>query len=389
VTEQARCLIFDPFSGISGNMVLGGLVDLGLPVGWLEGLVDALPIDAEISATRVARGAIRAVLVTVRTPKRQPARRLDDVLEIVEAAPVDPDARAIATAVFRRLAEAEAEVHGLAPDQIHFHEVGAADALVDVIGAASGVRELGVERCLTRPVAVGRGWVSAEHGRLPIPAPATLKLLEGLPVHELDVEGELTTPTGAALLAVLTGGAGAADFIPARSGFGAGRRDPAQHPNCLRLVLADEPGPGDLCLLQADLDDMSPEYLAPLRQALGAAGAVDVWEYPVRMKKGRSGLRVEALVPVARREAVAQALFLNSTTLGLRSWRVEREVLPRTTKTIEWRGFSIRIKTRTLADGHVALKPEYEDVVRAAHALGLPPLRVREEIERLVRGDGV
>ncbi len=385
MAEQPRCLIFDPFSGISGNMILGGLLDLGLPTDWLTALVDALPVDAEISTARVTRGPISAVLVTVRPAAEQPERRLDDVLEIVETAPIDTTARATAAAVFRRLAEAEAAVHGVPPDHVHFHEVGAADALIDVIGAVGGLRELDVERCLTRPVAVGRGWVSTRHGQLPLPAPATLKLLEGLPLRELGLEGEFTTPTGAALLATLTRGATATQFRPAKSGFGAGTRDPEEHPNCLRLILGEETGAAALYLLQADLDDMAPEYLAPLREALTGAGALDVWDYSVRAKKGRSAIRVEALVPADRREAAAQALFLNSTTLGLRLWPVDREVLPRATKSIQWRGMPIRIKARTLADGHVAYKPEYEDIIRAARALGLPPLRVREEIERSLR----
>jgi uncharacterized protein (TIGR00299 family) protein len=385
MADVSRCLIFDPFSGISGNMILGALIDLGVPQRWLEELVQALPVNARVTTTRVTRGAISSVLVSVQVEQPQPARRLDDVLEIVDAAPIAPAARETAAAVFRSLGEAEAAVHGVALDQVHFHEVGAADALVDIIAAAAGVLELGVEHCFTRPVSVGRGWVSAEHGSLPLPAPATLKLLEGLPVSESGLNGELTTPTGAALLSVLTGGGRAASgFVPARSGYGAGSRDPAAHPNCLRLILADLDRHGDMCILQADMDDMAPEYLTPLREALSAAGATDVWEYTTRMKKGRTGVRIEALLPEQCREAVSRALFQNSTTLGLRFWRVEREVLPRATNAIEWRGFAIRVKSSSLADGHVTRKPEYDDVVRAARALGIPPLRARQEIEKLL-----
>jgi uncharacterized protein (TIGR00299 family) protein len=384
-TDRPLCLIFDPFAGISGDMVLGSLIDLGLPTEWLQDLVAQLPVKASVEIGAVSRGAIRAQRVRVDAPGPEPARHLDDLLEILNHAPVSGTARKWAAVAFRRLAEVEGAVHGIAPERVHFHEVGAADAIVDIIGAMAGVAELGVERCFTRPVAVGEGWVTAQHGALPVPAPATLRLLEGLPVRESGFEGELTTPTGAVLLSVLTQGARApAGYVPLRSGFGAGHRDPATHPNCLRVILAALDPPADLYVVQADIDDMLPEYVPSLREALEEAGATDVWAYPVQMKKGRTGLRVEALVQDNRREEVARTLFSHSTTLGFRFWPVERQVLIRETKTIEWRGFPIRIKTSIHAEGHVTCKPEYDDIDKAARALGLPPLRVRQEIERLL-----
>jgi hypothetical protein len=378
-------LIFDPFSGISGDMVLGSLIDLGLPTEWLRDLVAQLPVKASIEIGEVSRGAIRAQRVRVDAPGPEPARHLSDLLEILERAPVAAAVREKAGAAFQRLAQIEGAVHGIDPEQVHFHEVGAADAIVDIVGAMAGVVELGVERCFTRPVALGSGWVTAQHGTLPVPAPATLKLLEGLPVRDSGLEGELTTPTGAVLLSVLTGGSRApASYVPLRSGFGAGHRDPSSHPNCLRVVLATLEPSLDMYVVQADVDDMPPEYVPPLREALDTAGATDVWVYPVQMKKGRTGLRIEALVYDRQREAVARALFAHSTTLGLRFWPVERQVLLRETKTIEWRGFPIRIKTSAATEGHVTCKPEYDDIEKAARALGLPPLRVRQEIERLL-----
>lgn len=388
--ERSRVLIFDPFSGISGNMILGALIDLGLPEEWLEDLVHSLPLAVSVNISSVSRGGLSARLVHVERPENEPTRRLEDVLEIVRsAAPLDPAARDLASAAFQRLADVEGTIHGIPPEQVHFHEVGASDAIVDIIGAAAGVARLDVERCFTRRVAVGRGWVMAQHGALPLPAPATLKLLEGLEVVESDIEAELTTPTGAVLLSLLTGGLGGGrggpgSFVPIRSGYGAGSRDSQSHPNCLRLVLAElDPG-GDMYIIQADIDDISPEYLPPLREALDAAGATDVWTYPVQMKKGRTGFRIEVLVTGKRREEVGRALFENSTTLGLRFWPVDRQVLPRAENRIEWRGFTIRVKISRSAEGHVICKPEYDDVVRAARALGLPPLRARQEIECLL-----
>ncbi len=380
---RSRCLIFDPFSGISGDMILGALVDLGLGAQWLLDVVSELPIQVRVDVTSVKRGALAARAVSVEPQGSQPARRLAEVLEIVEAANVDPTARTTAAAAFRRLAEVEGALHGLPADQVQFHEVGASDAIIDIIGSAAGVAALGVETCFTRPVAIGHGWITAQHGRLPLPAPATLKLLEGLPVSESDLQAELTTPTGAALLSTLTQGRRApSSFVPIGSGFGAGSRDPSSHPNCLRLVLAELDPRGDLSILQADVDDMSPEYLPSLLEALQAAGAIDVWTHPVQMKKGRTGLRLELLVPWARREEASRALFGASTTLGFRFWHVEREVLPRATKTIEWRGFPIRVKVSYAPDGHVRYKPEYDDVIEASRGAGLPPLQVRQEIER-------
>lgn len=376
-------LIFDPFSGVSGDMILGGLIDVGLPEEWLHDLVASLSIDARLEITSVRRGALQVRAVTVSADESSKERGLADVLEIVDSAPLDTWAREKAAATFRRLAEVEGAVHGVPPEQVHFHEVGAADALVDVIGAAAGLAQLGVHQCFTLPVAVGRGWVQAEHGRLPLPAPATLKLLEGIPIIESGFDGEFATPTGAALLAVLTEGRPPPrPFTPIRSGYGAGRRDPETHPNCLRVILATASREGALLLLQADIDDMSPEYVPALTDALVAAGALDVVTHPVQMKKARTGLRVEALVAEGRRQEVSEALFRSSTTIGLRFWPLEREVLPRVTKTLEWRGFTIQVKRSRLPDGHIRWKAEYDDIVQAATALGWPPQRVRQAIDR-------
>lgn len=383
--DRSRVLIFDPFSGISGDMILGGLVAVGVPLEWLKEIVHSLGIGASVDASSVSRGSLAARLVSVRTQGDEPERHLDDILEILQSAPLDPATRDIASSTFRRLAAVEAAIHGVTPQQVHFHEVGASDAIVDIVGVAAGVGYLDVERCYTRHVAVGRGWVTAEHGALPLPAPATLKLLEGLLLVESNHEAELTTPTGAALLSELTKGRPVpGSFIPVRSGFGAGSRDPAAYPNCLRLVVAEIEARGTRVVIQADIDDLSPEYLPPLREALEAAGAIDVWTYPVQMKKGRVGIRLEALVPADLRETVGKALFENSTTIGFRFWHVEREVLPRAEKRIEWRGFPIRVKISRSAEGHVICKPEYDDILQAARALSLPPLKARQDIERLL-----
>jgi uncharacterized protein (TIGR00299 family) protein len=384
--ERSRCLIFDPLAGISGDMILGGLIDLGLEADWLESLIASLPVKVDLSIDEVSRGSIKATAVHVETLESGVVRHLKDVLEVIDAAKLDEKAREWAREAFRKLAEVEGGIHGVSPDKVHFHEVGADDAIVDIVGACAGVARLGIDQCFTRPVAVGIGWIEAAHGALPLPAPATIRLLEGLPVRESEMEGELTTPTGAALLSVLTRGQRLqGGFTPVRSGYGAGRRDPATHPNCLRLILADLAERGDLIVMQADIDDMSPEYVPSLLEELLEAGAIDAWTQPVQMKKGRTGLRIEALVPETGREAVSRALFQGSTTLGLRYWRVQRETLPRAARTVEWRGHTIRVKASTAPDGHVHYKPEFDDVAAAARAVGVPTLRAQSEIEQLLR----
>lgn len=379
-------LIFDPFAGASGDMILGALLDLGIPLERFQEVAASLGLEGvEVRSEKVLRGGLSARSVQIRHPRPEPERRLADVLEILERAAVPEPVRDTARSAFEELASVEAQTHGTTPESAHFHEVGAVDALIDILGAATGVHELGVETCYTRPVALGHGWVAADHGKLPLPAPATLRLLQGVPVYETGWEGELTTPTGALLLRILTGGRRPPDrFTPIRSGYGAGSRDPETHPNCLRLILAKTAPSQSIFVLQTDIDDMSPEFLPPLTEALREAGALDVWTHPVGMKKGRTGVRVEALVASADRERVQQCLLRESTTIGLRYWPVSREELPRDIRTVEWRGYSIRVKRTITSEGHVQCKPEYDDLLDAARGLGIPPIEVWREVERVL-----
>jgi hypothetical protein len=258
----------------------------------------------------------------------------------------------------------------------------------------AGIDALGFDTFFTRPVALGSGWVDIAHGRFPVPAPATLKILEGVPVTGLDLAGECTTPTGAAILATLTEGrTPPRGLTPSRSGFGAGTRNPDTHPNCVRLVACTIAAAASdaLVLLQADIDDLAPEYAAPAQDAIFAAGARDVVFLPLAMKKGRPGLRLEALVDEVRLDAVIAAVFRATPTIGVRHWRVERPSLQRTERTVQWRGHAIRVKDVTLPDGTRRAKPEYDDVVRAAVAENVPAWQVRQAVDSLpqIRDDGV
>jgi pyridinium-3,5-bisthiocarboxylic acid mononucleotide nickel chelatase len=378
-------LIFDPFAGISGDMSLAALLDLGLDEDWLHEFVGGLGLGAVgVAVERVNRRGIAAPRIVFTCPQETRHRHLRHVIEIIERSSAPERAQQLATEAFRRIAVAEARIHGTSVEQVHFHEVGALDAMLDVLCMMAGVCKLGFEEFRTRPVAVGSGWIDIEHGRYPVPAPATLRILEGLTLTGTELAGECTTPTGAAILATLTGGQPPpAEFVAGRTGFGAGTRDPEDRPNVLRVIeaTASAAGAASLWLVQADLDDLPPEYAAAAQELLLASGALDVIIAPVSMKKGRPGLRIEILTAPERLHEVEQTLFLATSTIGLRRWPVQRSVLPRQTEERVWRGQKIRWKRVQLPDGSTREKPEYDDVLSAARALGLTPYRVREALE--------
>jgi pyridinium-3,5-bisthiocarboxylic acid mononucleotide nickel chelatase len=379
-------LIFDPFAGISGDMTLAALLDLGLDETWLRSFIAGLGIgDITVNIEHVKRCGIAAPHISFAYPPEKAHRHLHHVVEIIGRANTSDRVKQLATDAFTRVAEAEARVHGTTVQKVHFHEVGATDAILDIVCVMAAVTELGFERFHTRPIAVGSGSIDIEHGRYPVPAPATLGILAGLPLTGTDIPGECTTPTGAAIVATLTGGAPPpAHFVAGRTGFGAGTRNPTDRPNVLRLieVARDTGGSEMLWVLQADIDDMAPEYSAAAQSALLEAGALDAVMVPVSMKKGRPGLRLEVLAAPERVSAVERVLFMTTTTIGVRRWQVERTILAREITEREWRGQPIRWKRVTLPDGTSREKPEYEDVARAAAVLGMTPWELRTALER-------
>ena len=307
-----------------------------------------------------------------------------ELVELVQNAPISDDARRRAVRAFELVGEAEGKVHGVEPARVHLHEVGAIDAALDVVGALEGFEQLGVEAVYHRPVAIGRGWVDAAHGALPVPAPATALLLEGLDIAaDGPAVGEATTPTGAALLRVRSDGPPPAHWRIVASGWGAGTRNPDGYANALRLLVADTAAEaGEMVVLSTDIDDLQPEYLETLRQAVFDAGAVDCVAWPTGGKKGRVSLRVEAQVPGARADDVAEAVFRHSTTAGIRRQIVTRITLPRRQLEVELTPeIRVRIKVWDAPDGP-RLKAEYDDVVAAAARLGQPALRVARDAER-------
>jgi uncharacterized protein (TIGR00299 family) protein len=294
-----------------------------------------------------------------------------------------------AARAFRLLGEAEGRVHGMPAEQVALHEVGAVDALIDIVGAIEGFECLGIDRVCNRPVGLGSGWVRAAHGVIPVPAPATALLLEGIEIGPNGpVSGEAVTPTGAVLLRVLSEGAPPARWRAVSGGsWGAGGRDPSNYPNALRLIIAQAAAEaGDVVVLSTDLDDLSPEYLDPLREALLAAGALDVQVWPTQMKKGRTGFRVEAVVGAGDADSVSSALFRHSTTAGLRRHSAERVTLARRELQIEASdGTRVRVKVLDAPDGP-RMKPEFDDVAAVARRTGRPAHEVARDLrDRAIR----
>lgn len=418
--------ILDPAAGVSGDMLLGALISAGAPREWLQGLPRRLGLDGvTVEIEDVLRASLGATKVTVRAPDgrseepadvglenghahpslrhahhghhsghspgRTPHRHVRELLDIVDRAEISPGTRARARRTLELLAEAEGRVHGMAPDRVALHEVGALDALVDMVGVIEGFEQLNIEDIYTMPVALGNGWVHAAHGLLPVPAPATAYLLEGLPVTASGpVSGEATTPTGAALLRVLASPRLPSGWRAVTTGWGAGSRDPEAYPNALRLVLArTAPEAATVTVLATDIDDLSPEYLEPLREAVTGAGALDVQIWTTQGKKGRIGFRLEATTPPDREDAVAEAIFAHSTTAGIRRWSADRRTLDRREWTLARNaGGSVRVKTVEAPTGPRS-KPEYDDIVSEARRSGRPAHDLARELtieaERLVR----
>src|SRR5687768_8010963 len=290
-----RLAYLDMFSGVSGDMLLGACLDAGVPLPELEGALALLGLGGlRLSAERVERHGIAATRCVVEVPDGPGERGLAEILELIESSELPGRVRDRAGRVFEALADAEAKVHATTPDRIHFHEVGALDAIVDVVGGVWCLERLGIERLHASRFTLGRGWVDAVHGRLPVPPPAVLELVAGWPVGEGVVEAELTTPTGAALVTTLAEGRGLpADFVPEITAYGAGSRDFEEQPNLLRLVLGTVPvGAEELAIVECDLDDLSPQLFEPLGEALVEAGAREVHWHPVQMKKMRPGITV-------------------------------------------------------------------------------------------------
>jgi pyridinium-3,5-bisthiocarboxylic acid mononucleotide nickel chelatase len=358
-------------------MLLAALLDAGASHESVENGLRDLPVGGiEISLSQTQRHDIRAASVDVVAPAEREHRTWGDVRRLLEAADLPERVARRAQEAFRRLAEAEARVHGSEPEQVRFHDVGALDAIADICGVALALEELAVDRVVASPVPMPRGFVDGAHGRLPLPAPATLELLAGAgaPLYGLDVDVELVTPTGAALLATI-----ADDFGPVpdmrleRVGYGAGSREIDGIPNLIRVLVGEsaaDPATAPISLIEANLDDLSPELVPDAADACFAAGALDVWATPVQMKKGRPGIVLSALARPPDERNVAEALLRETSTLGLRIAQLRRWELEREEQTVEVAGETVRVKVGRLNGKVINVAPEHDDCAAVARRTG-------------------
>lgn len=407
--------VIDASAGAAGDMLLGALVAAGAGEDWLRdlprrlGLADSVVVD--VRPVQRASLAATKVTVTVHGVAEQPGpgahhhhhrqddqnhhahnhghgphRHVRELLDRIAAGELSASTKVSATQVFEALAQAEARVHGMAPESVTLHEVGAWDALIDIVGTVEGFERLAVQQIYHTPIAIGRGWVQAAHGAMPVPAPATGILLEGLELAaDGPVEGEAVTPTGAALLKVLSLGSPPARWLPVAQGWGAGSRNPEAYANALRIWLVEgEVQAARVQVVVADMDDLPLEYVEPLRAALFRAGALDVQVWATQMKKGRTGLRIEAQCAIPELEAVSEAFFRHGTTAGVRYQVADRLVLPRREVIVEIDGQPVRVKVLDGPEGP-RFKPEYDDVTALARRTHVSALAVAQRAHDLAR----
>jgi len=379
-----RQAYLDGSSGISGDMFLGALLDAGFEAKRLLDELKKLSLGFyKLKRTRAARGGIVGTRLEVEISGDQPPRKLADIEAMLTPAGLSDGVKERALKVFRRLAEAEGKIHGKAARDIHFHEVGAVDAIIDIVGSCVGMEALEISELICSPLNVGGGHVEAVHGSLPVPAPATAELLQGIPIYSSGVEGELVTPTGAAIATTLATSYGPLPaFKIERIGYGAGAKDFPKHPNVARLfigqkleaVKAEAGKPGDelVSILEANLDDMSPQLYGYLVDQALAAGALDVTCSSVQMKKNRPGLQITVLGPPEKADALAQLLFEQTTTLGLRIHEARRKVLEREHVEVETAYGKVRMKVAKREGKVLNAAPEYDDCQRLAAEKGVP-----------------
>jgi len=368
-----RIAYLDAFSGISGDMTVGALLDAGAPAAPLIDALEALETGAKFEVEKTRRGGVTASKFRVIVPAEAPAHRhLKHILGMIDKSPLTDRAKQNASNVFRRLGEAEARVHGVPVEKVHFHEVGAVDSIADIVGACVALDLLGIGEIHTSAINVGSGTVNTEHGMLPVPAPATAALLEGKPIYARGPAVELTTPTGAALVATLSAHFGA---LPAMSilsiGYGAGDRDFKDQPNVLRVLVGDRTTATEATLvsvIEANIDDSSPQVLGYALERLLEAGALDASFSPLQMKKNRPGALLRVIAKPEHQEHLADIIFAETSTLGLRIYPAERRVEERRIIEVETPHGKVRMKV----SGHGAATPEYEDCRALAIQTGTP-----------------
>jgi uncharacterized protein (TIGR00299 family) protein len=389
-----RIAYFDCFSGASGDMILGACLDAGVSVEALREELGGLGVPGfTLAAEKIRKQGFSATQAAVQVDPaaHKPHRHLKHIREIVEQARLPETVRHDALAIFTRLAEAEAQVHGTTIEKVHFHEVGAIDAIVDVVGSCLALAHLGVERIFCSPIPTGSGTVVCDHGVMPVPAPATAILLTGVPIAPTDETGELTTPTGAAILTTLAAEYGPCPAMTLRQvGVGSGRREGTTRPNIMRLLIGDagDATSGDdefdeVAIIEVNLDDASGEVIGYAIDRLMAAGALDAYATPIVMKKNRPAVQLTVLCGLDSESAMQEILLAETTTLGVRSHHARRRKLARTVETVQTPAGPIRIKIGTRSGEMVKASPEFEDCRAAAERTGRTLTAVMQEAMRI------
>jgi uncharacterized protein (TIGR00299 family) protein len=387
-----KTLYFDCFAGASGNMTLAALVSLGVDKTALIEQLRRLNIsDFNIEFSTVDRSGISAVYADVKVPHERVHRHLSDIKKIINESTLSEAVKERAVAVFTRLAEAEAKIHGIEVEKVHFHEVGAMDAIVDVVGACIGFEMLGIERFTCSKVHVGSGFAQMAHGRFPIPPPAVAELLTRAAIYSTDIEGELITPTGAAIISTVCESYGAIPELKVeRTGYGAGTREYKDFPNALRIILGEtdrnaisdhRPLTTDhLVLLETNIDDLSPQILGYVMDKAFLLGALDCWFTPIQMKKNRPATMVSVLCDLSKKDDITALLYSETSTLGVRLTYVDRECLPREVVKVRTEHGEVAVKIARFNDKIVNAKPEYDQVREIAERIHKPLKEVEQEV---------
>lgn len=367
-------LYFDCISGAAGDMLLGALIDAGAPEDEVRRALEGLGIEGwDLHVESVTKKGLRATQVSVIATDDATSRTHAAIRSLLDEASLEPRVRDRALETFRVLAEAEARIHDAHPDDVHFHEVGGLDALIDIVGCSAAIEHFRPKQIVTSPLVTGRGWTSSAHGQIPVPAPATLEILRGAPIREMG-DGELVTPTGAALLAAASDSYGPIPPMRLDSiGYGAGTAD-LERPNVTRVLVGhaiEQHATEGLWLIETNIDDMSPELIPHTIEALMRAGASDAWTTPIVMKKGRPAITLSILVADEAKERTLDVIYRETTTFGARMQRVDKSALERSWVEVAIEGQPVRVKLGRRGAEVVTISPEYEDAARAARATGL------------------
>ena len=384
-----RIAYFDCFSGISGDMLVGSLIDAGLDFEELENEIKKLGLESvEIKADKIVKQNIASTRFSVLYEDQKHHRHLQDLNAMVDNASIDEDIKAKAREVFLKIAVAEAKIHNMPLDKVHFHEIGAVDTIVDVVAALTGFRKLGIEKVFCSGLNVGSGFVTFSHGKFPVPAPATAEILKDVPVYSTDSKGELVTPTGAAIITALADGFGDMPSVKVESiGYGAGSKD-FEHPNVLRVYLGqmvEKPSENVIDVIETNIDDMNPQWYDHIIDRLYGEGALEVFMTNIQMKKNRPGIKLTILADPVKKDQLLKIVFRETTSIGVRMRRESREILERESMTLDTPYGKVNAK-KTIYEGETLnQKVEYDDLKRLAAENNLSVKIIASEIDNLLK----